>query len=102
MAKEERIRRMIPDLQNGRWWFPDALHYTDYEMRTIDLVREIIKSEMATFPRARYDDMLDALTRIYDTEMQTVFPRVKKSGASGDYKSNKRRRSGGYDNFLDF
>lgn len=102
MAKEERIRRMIPDLQNGRWWFPDAIQYTDYEMRTVDLVREIIKSEMATFPRARYDDMLDAMTRIYDTEMQTVFPRLKKASVSGDYKPNKSRRSGAYNNFMDF
>lgn len=102
MSKENRIRRMLPDLQNGRWRFPDAIQYTDYEMRTIDLVREIIKSEMATFPRARYDDMLDALTRIYDTEMQAVFPRLKRSSGSGDYKPNKNQRSRGYSNILDF
>lgn len=78
MQKEERIRRMLPDLKQGRWWFPPVKLYTDYDGRTIDLVREIIKSEMATFPRARYDDMLDALTRIYDDAMQAVFPRLKK------------------------
>lgn len=101
MNKEERIRRMIPDLQNGRWWFPDALNYTDYEGRTIDLVREIIKSEMATFPRARYDDMLDALTRIYDTDMQAVFPKIKKSRIGNDYNTRKRPNSG-YNSFMDF
>lgn len=101
MSKENRIRRMIPDLQNGRWWFPDALNYTDYEGRTIDLVRELVKSEMATFPRARYDDMLDALARIYDTEMQAVFPRLKKSRIGSDYNF-KPRRSSGYNSFMDF
>jgi len=102
MSKENRIRRMLPDLQNGRWWFPDAIQYTDYEGRTVDLVRELIKSEMGTFPRARYDDMLDATTRIYDTEMQAVFPRLKKSSGGKDYKPGKGRRSGAYNNFMDF
>ena len=78
MGKEERIRRMIPDLQGGRWYLPSSLMYTDHQGRTMDLVRELIKSEMATFPRARYDDMLDAITRIYDTDFMAVFPKIKK------------------------
>lgn len=101
MAKEERIRRMIPDLQTGRWWFPDAIQYTDYDGRTIDLVHEIRKSEMATFPRARYDDMLDALTRIYDTDLLAVFPKIKKSRTGTDYNAKPRDRAG-YKSFMDF
>lgn len=95
MQKEERIRRMIPDLQNGRWWFPPQKMYTDYEGRTLDMVLELIKSEMATFPRARYDDMLDALTRIYDNELYAVFPKLKKP-------LSKRRKSTGYSSIMDF
>lgn len=95
MEKTERIRRMIPDLQIGRWWFKPSILYTDMEGRTIDLVHEIKKSEMATFPRARYDDMLDALTRIYDTEMQAVFPKLKKV-------STLFKKSGRYETFMDF
>ena len=102
MNKEERIRRMIPDLQTGRWWFPDSLNYTDLEGRTIDLVREMIKSEMATFPRARYDDMLDAMTRMYDTNMQAVFPKLKKKRVGSDYNSKDRPGRGGYESFTDF
>lgn len=78
MQKEERIRRMIPDLQRGRWYFPPVLNYTElHSGRTIDMIRELKQSEMATFPRARYDDMLDSITRIYDADMQVVFPRIK-------------------------
>jgi predicted phage terminase large subunit-like protein len=73
MAKEERIRRMIPDLERGRWWFPASNKYIDNEGRSFDLVQELINGEMTTFPRARHDDMLDAITRIYD--MSPVFPR---------------------------
>lgn len=93
MGKNERIRRMLPDLAQGRWWLPATLNYVDYQGRAMDLVRELIKSEMATFPRARYDDMLDAITRIYDDDMQAVFPRLKKS-------SGKSRE--GYKHWTDF
>ncbi len=95
MGKDERIRRMIPDLQHGRWWFPPQKLYTDYEGRTIDLVREIKKSEMATFPRSRYDDMLDSLTRIYDDELQAIFPKIKT-------QTKRNYRSSGYGHFTDF
>ena len=77
MAKEERIRQLIPDMQNGRWYFPNNLLYIDGEGRRFDLVQELIKSEMATFPRARFDDMLDALSRIYTPELNMVFPKQK-------------------------
>lgn len=77
IMKEERIRKLIPDLQNGRWYFPQTLIYVDGEGRRFDLVSEIVKSEMATFPRARFDDMIDALSRIYTPELNMVFPKLK-------------------------
>lgn len=79
MAKEDRIRRLIPDLQNGRWYFPSSLIYVDSENRTFDLVQELLTSEMPTFPKARFDDMLDALSRIYEDDLSMVFPRPKKT-----------------------
>ena len=81
MEKNERIRRMIPDLQIGRWWFPVDMIRTDYMGRTIDLVRELVKSEMPTFPKARYDDMLDAISRVYDADLNAIFPAVKSNAA---------------------
>lgn len=85
MPKEERIRRLIPDMQKGNWWFPSTLIYTDAEGRSFDLVKELRDSEMATFPRARFDDMLDAVSRIYD--MGAVFPRqVKKTSYNTESK----------------
>ena len=90
MAKEERIRRMIPDLQRGRWYFPDTLMYTDTEGRSLDMVKELLDSEMSVFPRARYDDGLDATTRIYDEEMQVIFPRIiKKSVYTREHSEQK-------------
>ncbi len=77
MMKEERIRRLIPDMQNSRWYFPDNLIYVDNEGRKFDLVQEILNSEMPTFPRARFDDMLDALSRVYEENLSMVFPKPK-------------------------
>lgn len=80
--KEERIRRLIPDLQTGRWFFPHSLIYIDTEGRKFDLVQELVNSEMPTFPRARFDDMLDALSRIYEDDLMKVFPQIQPSTVS--------------------
>lgn len=76
MAKEERIRQLIPDMQNGRWYYPNNLLYIDIEGRSFDLVKEFF-SEMAAFPRARHDDMMDCKSRIYSEELSMVFPKPK-------------------------
>lgn len=82
MMKENRIRRMIPDMQQMRWYFPQALNYTDSDGRTSDLVKDLTLGEMLTFPKSKYDDMMDAISRIYDEEMGAVFPQVKKQAGS--------------------
>lgn len=77
VQKEARIRRLIPDMQNGRWYFPQSLIYCDTEGRKFDLVQEILNGEMATFPRARHDDMLDAISRMYEPDLNMIFPKPK-------------------------
>jgi len=77
MEKTERIRRLVPDLQNGRWYLPSSLIYMDIDGRRFDLVQELIKSEMKKFPKSRFDDMLDALSRIYEPELNMFFPKPK-------------------------
>jgi phage terminase large subunit-like protein len=91
--KEERIRRLIPDLQQGRWYYPPTMDYVDGEGRKFDLVHELINSEMKSFPRARHDDMLDAMSRIYDEELGMVFPRAKTSMTSAAVESAYRNES---------
>lgn len=75
MQKEERIRRLIPDMENGRWYFPNNLIYVDVEGRKFDLVKEFI-NEMNTFPRARHDDLMDAKSRVYEADLNMTFPRA--------------------------
>lgn len=88
MAKEERIRRIIPDLQNNRLYLPDNMIYVDNEGRRFDLVHELVNGEMPTFPRARHDDMLDALSRYKDVELNMIFPRPKLGMVQKAYNSD--------------
>jgi predicted phage terminase large subunit-like protein len=76
ISKEERIRQHIPKMQNGLWYLPPTLHYIDCESRKFDLISEL-KSEMASFPRARWDDILDAMARIYEPELFMTFPKQR-------------------------
>lgn len=88
--KEERIRRLIPDMQNARWFLPARLDYVDLEGRKFDLITEM-KGEMASFPRARHDDILDAVSRVYETELYLTFPKPRVTMAA------KAMRSAGND-----
>lgn len=97
MKKEDRIRRLIPDMQNNRWYFPQSLIYVDMEGRSYDLVQEIIKAEMATFPRSRYDDMIDAISRIFDMDM--VFPKPKLGIVGNAVKKARTPTSRGWKDF---
>jgi len=81
MIKEERIRRIIPDLQNQRWFFPESLTYIDSEERKFDLIAEM-RAEMASFPRAKHDDILDAISRIMDVELMLTWPKMRATMAS--------------------
>lgn len=84
MSKPDRIARLIPDMENGRWYFPNKILYTDSRNLTFDLVNEMIRGEMATFPMSKHDDCIDALSRIYDEDVGAKFPKlIKKSQLLG-------------------
>lgn len=78
-SKTTRVSRLVPDMQNGRWYFPESLIYIDVEGRKWDLVHELLTAEIPTFPRSKHDDMLDALSRVYEPELNMVFPSSKLS-----------------------
>ena len=70
MAKNDRIRRLVPDCEGGKIWLPERLTYVDIEGRTHDLVREFIDEEYLPFPVGEHDDMLDNLARIKDVPVK--------------------------------
>lgn len=66
--KNDRIKRLVPSFEQGKWYFPTSLHYTDYEKVVRDLVHEFIEEEFCAFPVPLHDDMLDSLARLMDSE----------------------------------
>lgn len=74
-SKTSRVARLVPDMQNGRWYFPSGLMYVDGEGRKWDLVQELLNTEIKTFPMSKHDDMLDAIARVYEPELHLAFPK---------------------------
>lgn len=75
MAKVDRIRRLIPHFEQGRIYFPETCFKTSYEGKLIELVGIFREEEFKPFPVGIHDDMLDALSRVLDEEMQLLWPK---------------------------
>lgn len=74
--KEERIKWLVPIMQQHRFYIPATLPYVDTQGRKFDLVTEL-KGEMASFPKARWDDILDTISRLGNVDLCLQFPKVK-------------------------
>lgn len=88
MRKEERIRRMLPDLESNVWWFPEEMWVKSVDGKVTDLIDTMIEEEMVPFPVGRKDDFIDCLSRIYDVEI--VKPRAGSSSGAGVSKGGPR------------
>lgn len=74
MAKEDRIRRLVPALSEGRIYLPESQPYQQYDGTTVDLSSIFLHDEYLAFPFSEHDDMLDSLARILDPDMCASFP----------------------------
>lgn len=74
MAKNDRIRRLIPIMQEGRFYLPQTLLRADADGKTVDLIESFIHNELEPFPVGEHDDILDAISRLWDLEI--VWPQV--------------------------
>jgi predicted phage terminase large subunit-like protein len=74
LGKLDRIRRLIPWFEQGRIYLPAALTKTNYEGKSVDLVKAFKNEEYLAFPVAPHDDMLDALARFLDDDLPISFP----------------------------
>ena len=76
--KADRIGRLIPMFEQGRFYLPKSLHTTDYQKVVVDLVHSFIEEEFVAFPVGIHDDMLDALSRIAEPDLKLVWPKEAK------------------------
>lgn len=72
--KVDRIKRLVPIFEQGRFYLPPSLHITDYERKTVDMVSSFVEDELIAFPVSVHDDMLDALARIEEPEIPVQWP----------------------------
>lgn len=74
LAKNDRIRRLIPIFEQGRLYLPNSLFRTDYQGSTHDLVDQFISEEYDAFPVPVHDDVFDCMARILDEEVNAIWP----------------------------
>lgn len=82
MAKEDRIKRLIPVHEQGRFYMPKAQSFVNSEGQSKDYVQMFVDDEYLAFPVCVHDDMLDGRARILDPAFGAEFPKTqpKKSG----------------------
>lgn len=77
MPKNDRIRRLVPIFEQGRFYIPRKLLFVTHEKKAADLVAQFVDDEYINFPVGSHDDMMDCMSRICDEDMQAVMPKLK-------------------------
>ena len=74
-SKDDRIRRLLPIFEQGKFYLPKTLHTTDWQKQTHDLVRDFVEEEYFPFPVGLHKDMMDSLARIAEPDLALVWPK---------------------------
>lgn len=89
--KNDRIRRLVPVFEQGRFYFPETCYRTTWEGRLVEQINQFIQEEYKAFPVGLHDDAMDMLARILDDSMMTVWPKLEETD---DRYKRKRRQVG--------
>jgi len=73
-SKPDRIRRLVPLFEAGRFVLPERIARIDYEGRPVDVLAQLL-DEYRAFPVSLHDDLLDMLSRITDPSLRVVWPK---------------------------
>lgn len=92
MAKIDRIKRMIPTLSQGRWYLPTSMFKTGYDGKTQDIIDIFINEEYLAFPVPVHDDMLDAISRVFENDINASWPRMEDENEKPDRYARRDRR----------
>lgn len=77
MPKTQRIERLVPLFEAGRWWHQRRLPFVRRDGMVGDYTHEFFEDEFNSFPVVAHDDMLDAKARIFD--VRAAFPRPRQA-----------------------
>ena len=84
-AKDDRIRRLLPLFEAGKFYLPETLYKTDYQRIPVDLVNSFVEEEYMAFPVSVHRDMFDALARLVEPDLTLKWPTEKKPEASVEF-----------------
>ena len=93
LPKLDRIRRMVPIFEAGRFYLPDSLIKVDYEGRHVDLVPAFLNEEYRPFPVGLHDDMFDSISRIVEPDLNALWPKAKPEPLDRYARSRRRSRN---------
>jgi phage terminase large subunit-like protein len=92
MPKADRIRRLIPIYEQGRFYSPKTITFIDYQGKAQNYVEVIENEEYLIYPVVTHDDGMDCVARILDPELGAKFPQEETAdlliiddGYSGDH-----------------
>lgn len=72
--KPDRIKRLQPKFEQGRFWFPRVLQQVTREGRMENLIEVFVNDEYKAFPVCVHDDMLDDLANVLHPDLKAEFP----------------------------
>ena len=75
--KNDRIRRLVPIFEQGRFYLPHNHTFISAEGKAVDLIRVFIDNEYTSFPVCSHDDMLDCMSRIVEEDLGARFPNIE-------------------------
>jgi predicted phage terminase large subunit-like protein len=90
--KNDRIRRLMPWYEQGRFYFPRTLVYRDYEGVARDMVSLFLEDEFVAFPVSIHDDMLDSQARLLEPDIALTWPKGEKTTPVPERYSLKKFR----------
>ena len=75
LGQDDRIMRMVPVFENGQFYLPHRLIYTQKQsQKEVDLIKVFIDEEYSFYPFCGHQDILDMISRIDDPTIHKAPP----------------------------
>jgi len=89
LAKEDRVRQLVPDVHDHLLWLPRKLERKLVNGDTVDLIEYFIREEFSTYAgegSTRFDDGIDSFSRLKEPELDFKYINLAPS-EEDDYNS---------------